>query len=64
MPPLPLERDRVSILEAQGNEVFSAYRPNPKGPVFMTLLQKTFGNEQTTRTWQTVARVVRSSVIE
>jgi uncharacterized protein (DUF1697 family) len=64
MPPLPLERDRVSIFEAQGNEVFSAYRPNPKGPVFMTLLQKTFGNEQTTRTWQTVARVVRSSVIE
>lgn len=59
MPKLPLERDGVSILLAQGNEVFSAYRPNPKGPVFMTLLQKTFGNEQTTRTWQTVQRVAR-----
>jgi uncharacterized protein (DUF1697 family) len=59
MPTLPLERDGVSILAAQGTEVFSAYRPNPKGPVFMTLLQKTFGNEQTTRTWQTVQRVAR-----
>ena len=59
MPQLPLERDGVSILTAQGNEVFSAYQPNPKGPVFMTLLQKTFGNEQTTRTWQTVQRVAR-----
>lgn len=59
MQKLPLERDGVSILLAQGNEVFSAYRPNPKGPVFMTLLQKTFGNEQTTRTWQTVQRVAR-----
>ena len=59
MPTLPLERDGVSILAAQGNEVFSAYRPNPKGPVFMTLLQKTFGKDQTTRTWQTVQRVAR-----
>ena len=57
IPKLPLERDGVSIFMAQGTEVFSAYRPNPKGPVFMTLLQKTFGSEQTTRTWQTVARV-------
>jgi len=59
MPKLPLERDGLSILAAQGTEIFSAYRPNPKGPVFMTLLQKTFGNEQTTRTWQTVQRVAR-----
>ena len=59
MPKLPLERDGVRIVAAQGAEVFSAYRPNPKGPVFMTLLQKTFGNEQTTRTWQTVQRVAR-----
>lgn len=59
LPKLPLERDGVSILAAQGNEVFSAYRPNPKGPVFMILLQKTLGNEQTTRTWQTVQRAAR-----
>lgn len=59
MPKLPLERDGVSIFAARDSEVFSVYRPNPKGPVFMTLLQKTFGTEQTTRTWQTVQRVAR-----
>jgi uncharacterized protein (DUF1697 family) len=59
MPALPFESDGVRILAAQGAEVFSVYLPNPKGPVFMTLLQKTFGKEQTTRTWQTVQRVAR-----
>jgi uncharacterized protein (DUF1697 family) len=59
MPKLPLERDGVRIVAIQETEVFSAYLPNPKGPVFMTLLQKHFGKEQTTRTWQTVARVAR-----
>ena len=59
MPRLPLESDGVRILAAQEREVFTVYLPNPKGPVFMTLLQKTFGKEQTTRTWQTVARVAR-----
>jgi uncharacterized protein (DUF1697 family) len=59
MPRLPLESDGVRILAAQGTEVFTVYLPNPKGPVFMALLQKTFGKEQTTRTWQTVARVAR-----
>ena len=59
LPRLPLESDGVRILAAQEREVFTVYLPNPKGPVFMTLLQKTFGKEQTTRTWQTVARVAR-----
>jgi len=49
----------VRIVAVRGTEVFSAYLPNPKGPVFMTLLQKTFGKEQTTRTWQAVTRVTR-----
>jgi uncharacterized protein (DUF1697 family) len=61
MPKLPLESDGVRILAAQDTEVFTDYLPNRKGPVFMTLLQKTFGKEQTTRTWQTVARVARTS---
>jgi uncharacterized protein (DUF1697 family) len=58
-PDLPIERDGLHIVAAKGTEVFSAYLPNPKGPVFMTLLQKTFGKEQTTRTWQTVSRIAR-----
>jgi hypothetical protein len=43
----------------RGAEIFSAYLPTPKGPVFMTLIEKTFGKEQTTRTWDTVAKVAR-----
>ena len=59
LPNLPIERDGVRIVATQGTEVFTAYLPSPKGPVFMTLLQKTFGKEQTTRTWQTVSRIAR-----
>ncbi len=37
--------------------MFSAYLPSPKGPVFMTLIEKTFGKEVTTRTWDTVRKL-------
>jgi uncharacterized protein (DUF1697 family) len=56
---LPIEQDGARILAMQGREVFSAYLPTPKGPVFMALLAKAFGKEQTTRTWGTVAKVAR-----
>lgn len=56
MPALPIERDGVRILHARGREVFTAYLPHPKGPVFMTLLEKVFGSDITTRTLDTVAR--------
>lgn len=55
---LPIEKDGARILRMEDGVVFSAYLPTPKGPVFMTLLQKTFGKEQTTRTWQTLEKVV------
>jgi uncharacterized protein (DUF1697 family) len=55
---LPIERDGARILKFQGGAVFSAYVPSPKGPVFMTVIAKAFGKEQTTRTWQTVEKVV------
>ena len=57
---LPIEMDGARILAMKGREIFSAYLPNPKGPVFMTLIDKTFGKEQTTRTWDTVAKVARA----
>ncbi|AMO23897.1 hypothetical protein UC35_14780 [Ramlibacter tataouinensis] len=53
---LPIERDQASILKLQGTEVFSAYVPSDKGPVFMTLLERTFGAEVTTRTLDTVRK--------
>jgi uncharacterized protein (DUF1697 family) len=58
-PRLPIELDGARILAISASEVFSAYVPNPKGPVFMTLLQKTFGKDITTRTWDTVAKVAK-----
>jgi uncharacterized protein (DUF1697 family) len=58
-PPLPIERDGVRILAVRGSEALTVYVRTPKGPVFMTLIEKTFGKEQTTRTWDTVAKVAR-----
>jgi uncharacterized protein (DUF1697 family) len=56
---LPAEVDGARILAVRGSEAFSAYAPTPKGPVFMTLILKTLGSEQTTRTWDTVTKVAR-----
>ena len=53
---LPIERDGARILKLSGSEVFSAYVPSPKGPVFMNLLEQTFGSEITTRTIETVRK--------
>lgn len=54
---LPIELDGARILRAKGREIFSAYVPGPRGPVFMALIEKTFGQEVTTRTWETVEKV-------
>jgi len=58
---LPIETDGVRILASTGREVMTVYLPNPRGPVFMTLLEKTFGKEMTTRTWDTVKKCVAAS---
>jgi len=56
---LPIEFEGARILAMQGGAIFSVYLPNPKGPVFMNLIEKTFGKEVTTRTWDTVAKAAR-----
>jgi uncharacterized protein (DUF1697 family) len=56
---LPVEVHGARILAVTGSNVFSAYVRTPKGPVFMTLIEKTLGSEQTTRTWETVTKVAR-----
>jgi uncharacterized protein (DUF1697 family) len=56
--PLP-EQDGARILQVNGREVFSTYLPTPKGPVFMSLIQRTFGEDVTTRTWDTIKKVAR-----
>jgi uncharacterized protein (DUF1697 family) len=56
---LPLELEGARLLLMNSRELFSAYVPSPKGAVFMTLIERTFGKDLTTRTWDTVARVAR-----
>ncbi len=56
---LPVELDGAQIVAVSGGEVFSAYVRSPRGPVFMTLIEKTFGKDLTTRTWDTVTKVAK-----
>jgi uncharacterized protein (DUF1697 family) len=56
---LPIELHGARILCRKGGEIFSAYVPSPRGAVFMTLIEKTFGKDVTTRTWETVQKVAR-----
>jgi uncharacterized protein (DUF1697 family) len=53
---LPIERHDASILKFTGTEVLCAYVPGPKGPAFMSLLERTFGKAITTRTLDTVRK--------
>lgn len=53
---LPIEQDGASILAFTGSEILAAYVPSPKGAVFMSLLERTFGKNITTRTLDTVRK--------
>lgn len=53
---LPLAKDDAAVLCLTGREVFSAYVPSQKGPVFMKLIENAFGSDVTTRTWETVVK--------
>jgi len=57
---LPIVREGASILKLTGSEVLAAYVPGPKGPVFMSLLERTFGKNITTRTLDTVRKCAGS----
>jgi uncharacterized protein (DUF1697 family) len=58
---LPIERDGARILALHGLELLSAYEQSPKGPVFMTLIERAYGKDVTTRTWETVQKIVRAA---
>jgi uncharacterized protein (DUF1697 family) len=57
---LPIELDGARILKVSGAEVLSAYVPSANGPVFMSLLERTFGKDITTRTLETVRKCARA----
>jgi uncharacterized protein (DUF1697 family) len=56
---LPLEEDGARFLVVIGGAAFSAYTRSASGPVFMKLIERSFGKDQTTRTWETVEKVAR-----
>ena len=55
-PELPIARDGVHIFAVVEREIFTTYHPHPRGPVFMTMLERAFGKDITTRTLDTVRK--------
>jgi uncharacterized protein (DUF1697 family) len=54
--PLPLSQDGATLLFQRGREGFTTYLPNDRGPVFMKLIERAWGKEVTSRTWDTVCK--------
>jgi len=57
LPRLPIAKGDARIHVVLGREAFSTYVPGPDGPVFMAVIERTFGKDVTTRTWETVRKV-------
>lgn len=53
-PRLPIALRDARVLALHGREAFAYYLPGTGDPGFMTLLEKTFGADITTRTWDTI----------
>lgn len=59
-PTLPVSLGQARIVALEGGAAFGSYVPQIEGPLFMKLIEKTFGKEQSTRTWETVAKIVKA----
>lgn len=59
-PKLPVEFEEARILEMKDRDIFTAYVPQQNNPAFMTLIEKTFGKQVTTRTWETVGKCAKA----
>ena len=54
---LPIELDGARILAVAGRELFTTSVPGAaRSPTFMSVIEKHFGRDVTTRTWDTVRR--------
>ena len=60
-PKLPVEMKGGKILGLHGREAYLYYVPGEADPSFMTTIEKTFGKAVTTRTWETVGRIVKAA---
>lgn len=56
---VPEPIDGAAILAIEGAHAFSFHVPrHPEGPVFMKLFARTFGEQCTTRSWDTLLKVL------
>jgi uncharacterized protein (DUF1697 family) len=60
-PKLPVELRGAAIVTVSERVAFSYHVPNVMDPAFMVLIEKTFGKEVTTRTWESVGRIVKAA---
>jgi uncharacterized protein (DUF1697 family) len=60
-PKLPIDLRGARIVRVEGQEAFSYYVPQAYDPAFMVLIEKTLGKDVTTRTWETVERIVKAA---
>jgi uncharacterized protein (DUF1697 family) len=60
-PKLPISLANARILALQDGMALSAYVPNAAdGPAFMRLIERTFGKDVSTRTWETLGKIVKA----
>lgn len=60
-PKLPVELRGACICGLEGDVAYTYYVPGLADPSFMTAIEKTFGKNVTTRTWETVGRIVKAA---
>jgi uncharacterized protein (DUF1697 family) len=60
-PKLPIEMRGARIHSVDDRTAFSYHVPQEMDPAFMVLIEKTLGKEVTTRTWETVERIVKAA---
>lgn len=58
---LPMELRGARICAVEGDVAYTYYVPNVVDPAFMVLIDKTFEKNCTTRTWETVGRIVKAA---
>ena len=60
-PKLPVDMKGGRICAMEGDVAYLYYIPGLADPSFMTTIEKTFGKNVTTRTWDTIGRIVKAA---
>jgi uncharacterized protein (DUF1697 family) len=56
---LPAKHENATLHAVEGRHAFTSYVPDPGNPAFMALIERAFGREVTTRTWDTLLKVAK-----